>query len=216
MSQLCDEQRAFLANTGNLHEIGDLVVVHSLSSEHWLNGRRGHICRRLCSKGRLGVRMEAGLGLKAIKPSNLWPVLDSDEDIDGPVLDYDEDNEDEWMRDGGFGGGGDGDAVSVDLGLSTRSHGLVHHAVAISACREDPEGPLLLEAVAGARAQNQRWGDGYNDEASTSADTCGAAADHEQCTAWNGTALGKDPLWDPSPPLRLPRQAPASRATVHQ
>ena len=38
MSQLCDEQRAFLASTGHLHEIGDLVVVHSLSAAHGLNG----------------------------------------------------------------------------------------------------------------------------------------------------------------------------------
>ena len=67
LNQLCGDQRAFLASTGHLHEIGDLVVVHSLSAEHGLNGKRGHIRQRMGS---------TGLGLKAIKPSNLWPVLD--------------------------------------------------------------------------------------------------------------------------------------------
>ena len=69
LSQLCDEQRAFLASTGHLHEIGDLVVVHSLSAAHGLNGKRGRIRQRMGSTGRLAVCMEAGLGLKAIKLS---------------------------------------------------------------------------------------------------------------------------------------------------
>ena len=115
-NQLSGDQHAFLASTGHLHEIGDLVVVHSLSAEHGLNGKRGHIRQRMGSTGRLSVCMEAGLGLKAIKPSNLWPVLDGDED-----------NDDEWMQDDGlFDEPGFGDDVGVDLDVGTRSDFLLH------------------------------------------------------------------------------------------
>ena len=43
-------------------------------------------------------------------------------------------------------------------------------AVAVPACGEDSEGPLLLEAAAGPYAPRQRWGDGYDDEAGRMAD----------------------------------------------
>ena len=192
MSTLCDEQRAFLANTGHLHEIGDLVVVHSLSPEHGLNGRRGHIHQRMNSTGRLAVRMEAGLGLK---PSNLWPVLDCDLD-----------NEDKWMQDDRpVDEPSDGDDVGGDLGLGTRSHVPLHSpgmpcgtpkaAVVVWACDEVSEGPLVLEAAAGP---HQARGD--KDEAALSADAWGNAADQEQSNAGEGPAVGAVPLADPHPP----------------
>ena len=52
LNQLCGEQRAFLASTGSLHEIGDHVVIHSLSAVHGLNGKWGHIYREMDSTGR--------------------------------------------------------------------------------------------------------------------------------------------------------------------
>jgi tetratricopeptide (TPR) repeat protein len=68
-----DEAASSNLATNKLFEIGDLVYIHSLTSDaaSLLNGCKGQIKNFIARTGRFGVHVLGGHGVKAIRPDNL-------------------------------------------------------------------------------------------------------------------------------------------------